>query len=168
MRVRHAHQEDLERIVDIYNSSIESRLATADTSPITVESRQGWFNSHDSTRPLLVCEMPDPSSGEILMVGWLSLTSFNPKPAYHPTVECSIYISQQHLGTGIGKYLLSEAMDSLPKLGIHRVICKIFSHNTASLSLFKKFGFEFWGELPDVCEMDGESYSVTILGYKTP
>ena len=37
-RITEARQDDLAAIVDIYNSTIDSRLATADLRPATVES----------------------------------------------------------------------------------------------------------------------------------
>tara|TARA_B100000315_G_scaffold259824_1_gene317503 strand:- start:9400 stop:9585 length:186 start_codon:yes stop_codon:yes gene_type:complete len=51
-------------------------------------------------------------------------------------------------------------------LGIRIVIARIYSHNVASLKLFRNHGFELWGELPDVCEMDDRLYSVSIFGLK--
>jgi L-amino acid N-acyltransferase YncA len=30
--------------------------------------------------------------------------------------------------------------------------------------LLKSFGFESWGRLPDVAEMDGKEYSLSIFG----
>jgi phosphinothricin acetyltransferase len=52
--MRKANENDLERIVAIYNSTIASRRSTADTVPVTVESRREWFLEHDEKRPLLV------------------------------------------------------------------------------------------------------------------
>ena len=40
---RDATLDDLPAIVDIYNQSIPAGTATADTRPITVESRRPWF-----------------------------------------------------------------------------------------------------------------------------
>ena len=40
----HAHQSDLPKIVSTYNSTIASRLVTADLEPVSVESKQAWFN----------------------------------------------------------------------------------------------------------------------------
>lgn len=37
---------ELEKIVEIYNSTVPSRVVTADTEPVTVESRVKWFNDH--------------------------------------------------------------------------------------------------------------------------
>ena len=45
-------------------------------------------------------------------------------------------------------------------------IARIFSHNEASLKLFANFGFKQWGELPEVCVMDGQACNVSILGLK--
>ena len=41
--IRDALKQDLVQIVEIYNSNIPSHLATADTQPITIESRLQWF-----------------------------------------------------------------------------------------------------------------------------
>ena len=41
---RVARPEDLPLIVDIYNSTIASREVTADTEPVSVASRQQWFD----------------------------------------------------------------------------------------------------------------------------
>ena len=38
-----ANKTDLAQIVNIYNQSIPTRLATADLKPVTVAERQEWF-----------------------------------------------------------------------------------------------------------------------------
>ncbi|MGF6848058.1 L-amino acid N-acyltransferase YncA [Chitinophaga sp. W3I9] len=50
LQFRHATEADLPRIVEIYNTTIASRMVTADTSPVTVESRLPWFHAHNNTR----------------------------------------------------------------------------------------------------------------------
>jgi phosphinothricin acetyltransferase len=42
----------------------------------------------------------------------------------------------------------------------------VFAHNTASCRLFKSFGFEEWGFLPQIAELDGLEQSLIILGKK--
>lgn len=39
----YAKQAELPKIVAIYNETIPSRLATADLKPVSVASRQPWF-----------------------------------------------------------------------------------------------------------------------------
>ena len=53
MSLRIATEADLPAIVAIYNSTIPGRQVTADTEPVSVDSRKGWFASHQSkTHPL--------------------------------------------------------------------------------------------------------------------
>ena len=42
----------------------------------------------------------------------------------------------------------------------------IFAHNQPSLTLFQKFGFQQWGYLPQVAELDGVERDVVILGLR--
>ncbi len=160
MILRKAKEIDLKRVVEIYNSSIEWRLSTADILPASVQSKREWFNSHTQKRPLLVCE----KDGNIK--GWVSIEPFHDRPAYANTVEIGIYVDHDNLGKGIGTKILGQVIELLPSLYVKVAIANIFSHNVASLKLFGKYGFKLWGELPEVCEMDGQVYSVSILGLK--
>lgn len=157
--MRIAKEYDLKDIVAIYNSTIPSRLATADTVPVTVESKREWFRQHaPDHRPLMVYEQDDT------IAAWVSFQSFYGRPAYEGTAEISIYIAREYRGQGLGKKLLQQALEMTGGLGIKTVVGFIFSHNIPSLSLFKSFGFEEWGCLPDVARMDGREYSLSILG----
>ena len=160
MSLRRAMDKDLARVVEIYNSSVEWRLSTADTSIVSVDSKRNWFASRSKDRPLLVYER----SGQIH--GWASIDKYHERPAYKNTVSISIYIDHAHIGKRTGTTMLSEVVKLLPSLGVKTAIANIYSHNEASIKLFTNFGFELWGELPDVCEMDGKSYSVCMLGLK--
>lgn len=158
MALRISNRADLARIVEIYNSSIEWRLSTADTSPVSIQSKKGWFNSHSKKRPLFVYEEGSK------MLAWASILPFNERPAYKNTVELSIYIDHDHIGKGLGAKILAQLIELLPSLNIKTVIANIYSHNEASLRLFSSYGFKEWGELLNVCEMDGKKYNVSILG----
>ena len=64
MQFRNANSSDLPLIVEIYNSTIASRLVTADTEPVSVESRINWFEAHNAdTRPLWIIEEDNASIG---------------------------------------------------------------------------------------------------------
>jgi L-amino acid N-acyltransferase YncA len=159
LTVRDAQWADLPAIVDIYNSTISGRMVTADTEPVTVESRRPWFNEHTpSSRPLWVVE----SQGEIC--GWLSFQSFYGRPAYNATAEISIYIHQDYRGRKLGPYLVQRAIDTCPELHIKTLLGFIFGHNQPSLRLFSQFGFEEWAHLPNVAELDGVERDLLILG----
>jgi L-amino acid N-acyltransferase YncA len=157
--MRLAVKSDLPAIVAIYNSTVSTRQSTADTVEVSVDSREEWFRQHTpDKRPLMVHEQ----DGRI--IAWVSFQSFYGRPAYDHTAEISIYISPEHRGKGLGKALLGEALSMTPSLNIKIVVGFVFSHNEPSLRLLKSFGFESWGRLPNVAEMDGKEYSLSILG----
>jgi len=156
--MRLANEADLPRIVEIYNSTIFSAMATADTEKVSVASRSEWFRKHSKNRPLFVEEVDQN------VVAWVSFESFYGRPAYHLTAEISIYIDARYRGQGMGFKLLDNAIKLCPSLGLKKLVAYIFSHNTGSLELFRKHGFKQWGELPQVAEIDGDLYNLSILG----
>ena len=157
--MRIATPDDLAAIVEIYNSTIADGQATADTSPVTVSQRQGWFSAHSPTRrPILVEEQ----QGKI--TGWLSFSDFNGRPAYAGTAEISLYIHSNHRRKGLGRKMLNHAINLAGPLEIQTLLGFIFSHNKNSLQLFEQSGFERWGQLPNVASIDKKALSVTIVG----
>ncbi len=159
MTLRLAEHKDLEAVVAIYNSTIASRMVTADTEPVTPEDRMEWFLGHTESRPLYVAE---DGSGNV--AAWISFETFYGRPAYNKTAEVSIYIDEACRGKGVGSYLLKEALRIAPKLGIRSLMAFIFGHNKPSLKLFEKHGFAEWGLFPGIAEMDGKRYDLKILG----
>jgi phosphinothricin acetyltransferase len=159
MTIRDATQADLPGIVAIYNAAIPGHIATADTQPVTVESRRVWFHDHNpNARPLWVAVENN------LVVGWLSFQSFYGRPAYHATAELSLYVALEWQRKGIGNALLAKAIEHAPRLGLKTLLGFIFAHNDASLRLFEKFGFQRWGVLPRVAELDGVERDLIIVG----
>ncbi|MFZ6756352.1 GNAT family N-acetyltransferase [Undibacterium sp. Ji50W] len=151
--------EDLPQIVAIYNSTVASREVTADTEPVSVESRHAWFHDHHpESRPLWVCEQ----DGQV--VGWLSFSNFYGRPAYSGTAELSIYLHETARGKGLGRYFLSQAIAFAPSIHVHTLLGFIFGHNVPSLKLFAAFDFETWANMPRVATLDGIERDLIILG----
>lgn len=158
MDLRPAREADLPRIVEIYNSTIPSRQATADLEPVTVAERLGWFRAHHPRRPVLVSEDGDT------ITGWLSFEDFYGRPAYDGTSELSLYVAPESRRQGLGRELLEAALRMAPDLGIRAVVGYVFAHNTPSLRLLDAAGFGRWGCLEGVARMDGKEYDLLILG----
>lgn len=157
---RNADILDLTRIVEIYNTTISSRMVTADTENVSVESRQKWFDEHNSLkRPLWVIE---DNTNKI--IGWASFQSFYGRPAYDATVEISIYLDIDQRGKGLGKQILQYCIENAPSFGVKTLLGFIFSHNEPSLKLFRHFGFEDWATLPNIALLDGQERGLKILG----
>ena len=155
----HAKQQDLESIVSTYNSTIASRLVTADLEPVSMESKQDWFNAHTSNkRPLWIVLVNNKYAG------WMSFNSFYGRPAYDGTVEVSIYLEESARGNGLGKACLQKAFDVCAELNIKTLLGFIFDHNEPSLQLFYKMGFEKWAHLPKIANMIDAERGLIILG----
>ena len=160
LNYRDALKNDLEKIVEIYNSTVSSRMVTADTEPVSIESRQKWYQDHSpDKRPLWVIE-----DTEKKIIGWVSFESFYGRPAYDGTVEISIYIDEGQRGKGLGKSVLQYCIDNATKFGTKTLLGFIFSHNEPSLKLFRHFGFEDWATLPNIALLDGQERGLKILG----
>ncbi len=161
MKIRDALEEDLPAIVEIYNSTVPTRMVTADPEPVSVESRRAWFREHDpESRPIWVAEV----DGEI--AGWFSFENFRKKPAYYATAEVSVYVSEKHRRRDIGRRLLEEAIRRAPELGLKTLTGGIFGHNEPSIRLFEGFGFERWAHYPKVAELDGVERDLVVLGLR--
>ena len=155
-------EADLPAIVRIYNTAVSTRNSTADTKPVSVESRREWFREHDpKSRPIWVME----ANGDV--IGWLSLSDFcDGRPAYHATAEIGVYVAKEHRGKGVGHRLVGEAILRAPELGLKTLTAGAFAHNEASVKMFESFGFERWAHFPRVAELDDIERDLIVLGLR--
>jgi hypothetical protein len=61
-------------------------------------------------------------------------------------------------------FSLQNAIAYSPKLQLSTLLGFIFAHNQPSLGLFQKNGFERWGHLPKIAELDDVKRDLVILG----
>jgi|SRR5690554_664846 len=161
IKIRDAQEQDLQAIVDAYNTSIDGRNSTCDTKYISAESRRGWLNSATKTRPIWVAEVNNN------VAGYLSFSNFmNDRPGYAITADVGLYIHTKYHGMGIGKALLSKAIEFCPTAGIETIATTIFDSNTASKNLFFSFGFEKWGYMPRVARLEGTEKDLIMVGLR--
>jgi phosphinothricin acetyltransferase len=160
MIIRDAAREDLEAITAIFNSTIAGRMVTANSSEVSVESRIPWFEAHlPGKMPLWVAEEKE-------IAGWLGFQPFNSRPAYHATVEISLYIAKSYRRSGVGTRMFEYAVSQCPQLHIKTLVGLIFAHNEPSISLVEKLGFKRWGLLPGVAELDEVERDLAIYGFR--
>lgn len=157
-------QNDLPRILEIYNQVIERRTVTADLEPATIESRQAWFNFHlnNPKYPLWVYEI------ENQVVAWCSYSPFYDRSAYDVCAEISFYLDKAFHGKGIGKQCVNFLIEQMPTYQLKTLIAFVFGGNTQSLGLLNRMGFSTWGKLPKVADMQDHFEDLVILGYQQP
>ena len=135
--VRHATENDLPQILDIYNEIIMHTTAVYYYEPHTLEMRKAWFAERKQQGfPVFVAE----EDGIIL--GLSSIGPFRLPTAYKYSVENTVHVSAQARGKGIGKLLMPPIIESAKKLNMHTIIAGIDATNEVSLHLHKSFGFE--------------------------
>ena len=162
MTIRPATSKDYSDIVKIYNHAVDEKFATADTEHITLESRKDWFAQHSAqTYPIYVAEQ----DGEI--IGWCSLSPHRPgRKALRTVAEISYYIHKDHRRKGVANSLINYTIESAKSLGFKNLISILLDLNKPSIYILEKFGFEQWGHLPAVADIDGVICGQFIYGKK--
>ena len=163
LRIRDALESDLPVIIDIYNATVPTRMVTAELEPTTVEARLPWFREHSPDQhPFWIAE------NACCVIGWLDFKKFLPRCAYRGTAEVSVYVHEKFRRQGVARRLLEEATARAPLLGIDAIVGLIFGHNQPSLKLFERHGFERWGLLPRIAQLDGNKRDLVIMGRHLP
>lgn len=162
MKIRLAEEKDYQRVLDILNEAIEARKFTAQLSPATMKIRKPWFDQHSGNRhPMFVVELNEE------IVGWTTLTEFRSgREGFRFTSEISYYVDSRAHGKGVGSMLMKHAIEAAREIGFRNLVAIIFDSNIASQSLAKKHGFERWGHMPDVVDIDGNNFGCDYWGLK--
>ena len=147
MNIRLAEDKDLESIVEIFNQAILKGNSNAFTEIVSVEERKNWFNSHKNQFFILVCEKNEH------IIAWVSISPYREKrQALAYTAEISYYVHNNYQHIGIGKLIVSEAINLSIKKGIKNLFAIMLDSNEASKKLLLNQGFEIWGHLPNIVE----------------
>lgn len=137
IQVRHATEQDLPRLLEIYNDIILNTTAVYDYEPHTLDMRRQWWETKKSQGfPVFVAEQQEK------ILGFSSIGPFRAWAAYKYSAENSVYVAAEARGMGVGKLLIPPLKDAAKKLGLHTIIAGIDATNEASLRLHRSFGFE--------------------------
>jgi len=135
--VRPARVGDAEAICAIYNEALAERSSTFETDPRSAMDFLGRIV--DPRLPLLVGER----GGTV--VGWSGLAPYSERACYAGIAECSVYVAPEARGCGVGSALTEALAEVAGSRGIHKMIGKLFTDNTASVRLVQRCGFSTVG-----------------------
>lgn len=160
--IRIATEGDIATITNIYNQAVALRSATADISPVTVESREKWLHEHPPSQyPVYVAEGPNG------IVGWCSLSAYRPgRMALRHTAEISYYVDENSMGKGVGSAMILNAIENCSQLGFKTLFAIILDVNKDSTRILEKLGFKKWGHLPNVADFDGQECGHLYYGLR--
>lgn len=158
MHIREAGDEDATAIARIYNQGIEDRVATLETEPRSPQERATWLAARGPRHPVLVA-VDDAGA----VVGWGSLNPFNPRPAYDPVADFSVYVAREARGRGIGGALLAAIEARARALGYHKLVLAAFPTNAAGMRLYQRHDFRTVGTYREQGRLDGFWVDVVVM-----
>ncbi|WP_437973442.1 N-acetyltransferase family protein [Sorangium sp. So ce295] len=145
VRIRLATEADLSAIEEIYAFYVERSTCTFATTVPTPAERRAWLAAHGPLHPATVAV-----EGDGTVVGWGSLSLWNPREAYARSVENSVYVRDGLHRRGLGRRLLADLVSRAISLGHRTIIAQIAGDQAASVALHRALGFEDAGLLRDV------------------
>ncbi|WP_437765810.1 N-acetyltransferase family protein [Sorangium sp. So ce281] len=149
VRIRLATEADLAAIEEIYAFYVERSTCTFATTVPTPAERRAWLAAHGPQHPATVAVEGD-RAGAGAVVGWGSLSLWNPREAYARSVENSVYVRDGLHRRGLGRRILADLVSRAISLGHRTIIAQIAGDQAASVALHRALGFEDAGLLRDV------------------
>jgi L-amino acid N-acyltransferase YncA len=155
--IRLAIEADAAAIAEIYNQGIEDRVATYETALRSPEDRCTWLRSIAGRSPAVVAE----TEGQV--VGWAGAGPYRTRECYRGIGEFSVYVRREYRGQHIGDVLLPALIAESERLGLWKLLSRIFLFNEASRALCRQHGFREVGVYEKHGKLDGRWLDVVIV-----
>jgi L-amino acid N-acyltransferase YncA len=153
--VRAATPRDMPAIVGIYNWAINQTFATIDSEPLSAEEAAAWWDAHGSQRLTLVAE----DDGDV--VGWAQLLPWRQRG--FEVVEDLVYVDPVYQKKGVGRELLSRAIEAARSTGCRTIVASVAADNTPGLKLHQSLGFETVGTVRNAAHKFGRWMDITLV-----
>jgi phosphinothricin acetyltransferase len=143
--IRNATIDDVPSILAIVNHAILFSTANYNYEIQTLTNQMQWFQDKKKANfPILVAEFDSE------VIGFGTYGTFREKIGYQFKVEHSIYVSESHIGKGVGKLVLSHLISTAKTDGYHVMIGAVDAENKDSIAFHEKFGFTVSGTISEV------------------
>lgn len=138
--IRNVTPKDTPRIAEIYNYYIENTVITFEENPVSEDDIKCRIEKVKSKGfPYIVYEKDG------LVIGYAYLSNWRERSAYDITLETSVYLAHEAIGSGAGTALYTELINKAKEIGIHSLIGVISLPNDESRKLHEKFNFTLIG-----------------------
>lgn len=139
MDIRPATAEDIPAITTIYGHWVETGTSSFELqAPDEAEMQARFAALKQKDLPWLA------ATRDGALVGYAYAGLYRPRPAYRFTLEDSIYVAPDAVGTGIGHPLLSALIETCRGLGCRNLMGIVGDPDTnrGSVALHRALGFE--------------------------
>lgn len=150
--IRQATPADVGEIAVLWNQMIRDTTATFTTILKTetdllemIATRTGRFLVH----------------GDRNVDGFITWGTFRNGPGYAHTAEHSIIVGPR--GKGVGRALMTQAMQHAAAQDYHVMVAAISGENAAAVGFHRRMGFVVCGELPQVGCKDGRWLDLILM-----
>jgi L-amino acid N-acyltransferase YncA len=144
--IRAATKGDIPVITRIYQHAVLNGTASFEIEPPDeAEMARRHRGLLDDGYPYLVAQAEDA------VVGYAYAAPYRPRPAYHWSVEDSVYIAPNAHRRGVGRALLAQLIEESEQRGFRQMIAVIGdSKQIPSIELHRNLGFKEIGALVSV------------------
>ena len=125
--IRAATADDAAAIAEIYNQGIEDRVATFETELRSAEDQLAWLQAIAGCYPAVVAQIDRE------IIGWAGAGPYRDRECYRGIGELSMYVRRDWRGRGVGDLLVVALISEAERLGLWKLLSRIFPFNEASL-----------------------------------
>jgi phosphinothricin acetyltransferase len=153
-----------DQILAIYNDAILTTTAMYEYSERPKESMTAWFAAKEQGGYPVIGLVDDHDR----LRAFGTYGPFRTRPAYHYTIEHSVYVHKDHRGKGLGPMILSTLIERAIEQQYHCMVAAIDSDNAASIHMHEKAGFEPIGVVKEVGYKFGAYRSLALMQLLLP
>ncbi|HVY14735.1 MAG TPA: GNAT family N-acetyltransferase [Rhodopila sp.] len=157
--IRPALDDDVPAIAAIYADHVRHGFASFETDPpTTAEIARRRAALLDQGYPYLVATLDGA------VAGYAYAGPYRPRAAYRDTVENSVYLHPDRIGSGLGTALLSALIAACEDRGFRQMVAVVGdSGNHRSVRLHQRLGFRLVGTLESVGHKHGRWLDTVLL-----
>ena len=97
------------------------------------------------------------------VVGWCDIVR-RKRGVFSHTGGLGMGILKPHRGKGLGSMMMEECIKQARANGLEKICLEVYSHNTAGIALYKKFGFVQEGVKQKEVKIDGKYFDNVVMG----
>ena len=143
--IRQASPSDAEPIQAIYAPIVaNTAISFEEMPPTSQEIAIRITDTLDKGYPYLVADRDG------LAIAYAYAGPHRARPAYRWSVDVTVYVAEEARGSGVGRSLYTELLESLHQAKFHAAFAGIALPNPGSIALHEAVGFEHVGIYRDV------------------
>jgi len=156
MEVRDTSEADAESVAALIDSVARERRYLAGTVGFSVDSTRAFIASVKTAGGVHVVAV---ASGEV--IGWCDIVP-HPFEGMQHVGRLGMGVQKHHRSRGVGRELLSVAVQKAFARTLERIELEVFASNRAAVRLYEAFGFECEGRKVEARRIDGVTDDVLL------